>query len=425
MKKNITILALVLMMLPMCAVSGRAAAETALSRLRGAYARSIARIQTQCSEDVARVKRSYPVSIDAAMNVHQKAGDLAGVIAVRNEQTRFKKTGTIPDESTPGLPPQITKLVAACHKNIADAEKRKNESILSTTKAYVSRLEDLKKALTKRGEFDEALKADSEQKRVARDGVVTAAEFALADEKAKHGEKTSTQPKTTPSGSTPANQVAKPAPAPPSGSRECSRCTGTGKAHEYCTECSGTGRCPTCKGLGTRPSGLKGSRNRMRCFVCRGGGKCKGCDGARLLQVDGACKYCNGKGHIPISTSGYVRYSGDPGRYSGAMYEMYRKGDIRDADFKEVMDDRRAFGGQVIRSVCFIRKSQPEDRYVSLSADKRSYFRLPCYGLSITKDVNPVVDAIGVNGTAVVTYGILSSGATYIYNITATRQPSK
>lgn len=419
MRRQVVIYKLAAAFVSVLAMSGLAEANSSFARLKNSYEAAIRAVCKQSTEEAGRVKRSYPLMLKKAMTTYQQAGDLKGVMAMREEIKRYEKTRSMPTEST-GASSEIMKLADGCRKRIEAAEKRKNELILSTTKKYVDRLETDKKRLTKEGKFDEALAIKAEQQRVSTDGTVTAAEFALASnvsERVKEEEKSPPKEISREPGAATSTATS----SVPSGSRECSRCLGTGKAHEACKKCAGTGRCTACKGAGTKPSALKGSRTRMKCYPCMGNGKCKGCGGKRLLEAEGTCTYCRGKGHVAIYSSSYHSSGGtsSSGYSVSTQFRMFDQGDVAgvDVNLADVLPYRRDFAGKVCRSLCFVRKTAPGSKYIKLSPDGRLTMVVRCYSSSVTAKALSVIDKVGNGGAAIVTYGVSSSGTMYIFDV--------
>lgn len=94
----------------------------------------------------------------------------------------------------------------------------------------------------------------------------------------------------------------------------CHECRGTGSVERKCPDCVGSGRCPTCKGEGTRRRpGLQGAGDIvLRCPKCAQSGDCPRCLGRG--RVPDKCPKCGGNRlsiNWGVAERDFQRLSGD------------------------------------------------------------------------------------------------------------------
>jgi len=96
---------------------------------------------------------------------------------------------------------------------------------------------------------------------------------------------------------------------------------------------------------------------------------------------------------------------------------MFDQGQVVNVAYDDFLANRNAYAGKVCQSVCFVKKFSGSSRYIYLSPDGRSYRIVACYSSSIGEKVRPVVDAVGIDGAAIVTYGNRADGRSYIFDL--------
>lgn len=141
-------------------------AEEELDRLKARYEELSSKLKqdAKTAEEVALTV--YGNSLTRARDAIKAEGDLNGLIEANKEIARFQTERTIPDDVGATLPTPIVNLRVAARKARAEKEVENLQKTVDLSKFYVSRLEALKKSLTKEEKIDAALKVDAEIKRM-------------------------------------------------------------------------------------------------------------------------------------------------------------------------------------------------------------------------------------------------------------------
>ena len=135
-----------------------------------------AKIESTCEErlnaELARYGKRLPF-VEVAL---KKAGNVEGVIAIKEEIVRFEKDRTVPDVSPDGLPALAEQARTGFRKAVVGFTSTKNKQTAALIRRYLVPLNELKKGLLVADKLDEAKGVDTEIKRV---------EFILADIEAR------------------------------------------------------------------------------------------------------------------------------------------------------------------------------------------------------------------------------------------------
>jgi len=129
-------------------------------------------------------KESWPGEYLAALNELkqsiQKAGDFDGWVAVKNEIDRFNADNRLPDDISAVTPKELRDLQAKHQERMAQYSLEKSSKILLAMQDYVNNnLTPLQKDFTVRGKMNDAMKVNTEIKRVKTSPEVAAAELEI------------------------------------------------------------------------------------------------------------------------------------------------------------------------------------------------------------------------------------------------------
>jgi hypothetical protein len=168
---------------PAAAQSGAAADVKAL---RAIFDDQMRKIGDDTAKGLAAWPAAYEKDLAELASKAQKAGDLEGVQAARQEMERFRKNQQLRTADLVNDRPELRTLQEK-HMAAPDAaETEKNSRIVRLKEQYVEHLTALQKKLTMANRLDDAIVVNAEIKRASALPAVTAAEFAMA---VKEGEK--------------------------------------------------------------------------------------------------------------------------------------------------------------------------------------------------------------------------------------------
>jgi len=400
-----------------------------LDSLRQSYEQSVQKQQVGAGTALLGKLDDYRKALSALADKFQKAGDLEGLLACKQEQERFEMDKQIPLEPASGTPAAIAKLQTDYRKSVAQMETDKYSGLLALTEKYVGQLNALKKQLTVQGEIDEALKMKAEVERVKTSAPVAAAEFAIAELGAR------TAAATAPAGE---DQATLP----------CAHCGGTGRVAPSCPKCKGTGRCSACGGKGMVPSQLKGTKGNIRCVPCKGTGKCRECSGPDK-QV--ACTICQGTGKVakPLPPKGKQPPSSGPAQVAVAppakdsasgspvkgsadaeldqyletmavLHKQFQDGVITKVEADKAFASPLKFAGKVLQSKVYLVNGHPRGVRVAPTYDdipKGGNLLIP-YSMEVGTKAQETSKDVGANGQVVITYGVVSRDNITLFAIT-------
>lgn len=411
------LLAVLLAMVPGSVPAISTNAAPTLESMRRDYELSLQKQQAESGVAAIGKGNDYIKSLAALADTLQKAGDLEGLVAAKQEKERFEKEKQVPPQSPAGLPPPVIKLQTDYRKNLAQAETEKYTGLISLTDKYVGQLNALKKQMTVDGQIDEALKMKAEADRVKSSPPVSAAQFALAELVAKK----------------------EAASAPVEGAVEtvpCIRCNGTGRVAPDCLRCGGSGRCVSCKGKGQVPSMLKGMGGVVRCTPCKGTGKCRECSNADKMV---ACTACKGSGVLAKAPPPRIyapRYTSSPppaapsneGRVDSAakalvdseldqyletmasLHAQFKNGSVGREPAEKVLANPLQYGGKVLQSKVYLINGHPRGIRVAATRDaipKGGTLLVP-YSMDVGMKAQDTSKEVGANGEVVITYGVVN-----------------
>jgi hypothetical protein len=256
---------LLIVLLSVLCVSALAGEPEALVSIRDACEKARRRVEEKGKRNAAAADVWYGERLAGIETQYQARGDLNGVLTVRTERKRFATEGTVPDPDSGNAVPAIRDARAEHARRARAAEEEQRHDLAKLSKAYVERLEVLKRELTQQNRIRDALLVSKELEAARFAAEAAAATVADASE-------------------------------PKDPKVACERCGGQGHTLEICPVCRGGRKCPACLGRGRRVSRLKGNRQWVACMRCRGTGRCRRCDGKG--KVEEPCPACGGEGRL-------------------------------------------------------------------------------------------------------------------------------
>jgi hypothetical protein len=136
------------------------------------------------NEQSARAATNWPVQyVGALKSVEQRlkeAGDLDGLLAVRQEQERFGRDRTIPDEALVEKPAELRSAQLCGRRELDSREVERCRRVVGLADRHVANLESLKRNLTREDKVDYAIAVKAEIDAVKARPDVTAAQFVVA-----------------------------------------------------------------------------------------------------------------------------------------------------------------------------------------------------------------------------------------------------
>lgn len=149
-------------------------------RARSQYTTGITSIQSAATEARETAFTKYGNTLEHLATTYQKRGHLDALLAVKEETKRFGRDADLPEESAPGLPILLQKTQAQARAALAEADRKKANSIVKLTGDYIAHLKTLKRRLTTQGKLDEAVAIRDEIEKARKAPVYTAAQFEKA-----------------------------------------------------------------------------------------------------------------------------------------------------------------------------------------------------------------------------------------------------
>jgi formylglycine-generating enzyme required for sulfatase activity len=147
-------------------------APRSLEDYKAVYEKESASIESTYQEKVNLGLSSYGQSLDTIAEQFKKAGDLNGMLALKQERGRFQKESSVPNGVSPDLPQLIQKAQSLHQQSLERVMDFRAEDLKRLTDSYVRRLVSIKKELVFQEKLDEAVAVNLEIKRV---------EFIVAD----------------------------------------------------------------------------------------------------------------------------------------------------------------------------------------------------------------------------------------------------
>ena len=117
--------------------------------------------------ELEKLKQQYVASLEAAVTKASSAGDLDGVVALRNEQKRFAGTNLFPEQDENGDPATVKQLRAVIRAQIARLEKDRATRTKALHAKYDQMLGQAQTQLTQRQRIEDALLVKAKREEVA------------------------------------------------------------------------------------------------------------------------------------------------------------------------------------------------------------------------------------------------------------------
>ncbi len=117
--------------------------------------------------ELGKLKLQFLSSLDAAISKAGTAGDLDGVVVLRNEQKRFAETNVFPEQDEPADPAAVKQLRAAIRVQIARLEKERAVRIKALHAKYDAVLAQAQTQLTQRQRIDDALLVKAKREEIS------------------------------------------------------------------------------------------------------------------------------------------------------------------------------------------------------------------------------------------------------------------
>lgn len=174
--KQITILVL---FLAVWSSSQALAEDKRLTDARSRYKTLLKKIDSRRTNDTNTWPKEFLTALTALQGSFRKSGDLDGLIAVKSEIDRFKKTTSITEMDIVDVPASLADLQRKYFKAGDSESIQQHKDVIALYTRYVGHLERLKTTLTKEGKIPDALAVRDELKDASEDPRVMAAEFAM------------------------------------------------------------------------------------------------------------------------------------------------------------------------------------------------------------------------------------------------------
>jgi hypothetical protein len=143
------------------------AASSQFETLKTGYEDRAATIDKNHESHVASAGSKYEVSLNRAVEIAaKKKGDLDEVVALTNEVARFAGARTVPEEPPAGTHPAVVEMQKRYWAYMKAGDDNRNKQMAALLKQYISKLEVLRKSLTKKGKIKDAQEVDAEIKKM-------------------------------------------------------------------------------------------------------------------------------------------------------------------------------------------------------------------------------------------------------------------
>jgi hypothetical protein len=125
--------------------------------------------------ELAKLKQQYRDGLEAAIGKASAASDLAGAVALRDEQKRFGEANVLPEQDEPTVSPAVKQLRAAWRAQLGKAEKDHAARAHALHARYDQALAQAQGQLTQARRLDDALlvKAKRDEVGASRSGLET------------------------------------------------------------------------------------------------------------------------------------------------------------------------------------------------------------------------------------------------------------
>jgi hypothetical protein len=162
------------------ATAPEAPPPAAVAEARRVYDQRMETIRRDHEGRVQEWSLGYRRDLEALCDKMQKAGNLDGWVAVRDEGERFARDPSIPESAAPNAGPELGALQAAGRERHAELLLDVSQKTLALADLYVHHLELDQQDHTRAGRFDEALRVKSAIDRAKADPAYLSAAFHMA-----------------------------------------------------------------------------------------------------------------------------------------------------------------------------------------------------------------------------------------------------
>jgi len=152
-----------------------------LAAARNGFEKGLADIERASRQAMQGWPVEYLQALDRLAANVQKTGDFDGLMAVRKEAARFRKTRELSEALLATTPVALARLQETCLERRRKLDETRSRRVLELVKRYTKHLLALRTELTRQNKLADAVKVNAEIERVKRDPRVTAAEFAIAN----------------------------------------------------------------------------------------------------------------------------------------------------------------------------------------------------------------------------------------------------
>jgi len=145
------------------------------------YKNVLAKINTSYTTTIRNTSAKYSKTIHGFRITSKRAGDLEKTLAAQKEEKRFSRENSVPEEPPIDLPSELVLAQINYTKALAKAKVDKYKNIIDLAKRFTNYLDTIKRRMVAADKIEQAIKIQAAIKKVGSSPVVTAAQFALAD----------------------------------------------------------------------------------------------------------------------------------------------------------------------------------------------------------------------------------------------------
>lgn len=155
-------------------------AQDNLATLKGKYETYVQSLSATYTSQFELWSNNYLAALQALQARAQTAGQLDTLLALRDEETRFRATHDIPPDAVVAQPEALRALQTEYASKPATLTANRSRDLVAVTTKYAERLDDLSKRLTTEGQIEAAVAARDERDQLLKSPAFTAAQFELA-----------------------------------------------------------------------------------------------------------------------------------------------------------------------------------------------------------------------------------------------------
>jgi len=133
------------------------AAEQALERMKSVYATRLSEYAEATTTKQRELQAHYARSLDELVLQVQGQGMLDALIYLRAHRDSYLKTKSVPDTPDPAAPPALIRLQQGYWTSLRDMQRENATRTTEMVRAYLTRLDQLKRELTVQGKLEEAM----------------------------------------------------------------------------------------------------------------------------------------------------------------------------------------------------------------------------------------------------------------------------